>query len=122
MNVPRDVNAQHLGAAPCDGVGSEVSGSLTRGECSPGADGAVGGSGSTAYNTFFSAPLEGYPACQPLVSGDASDCVMGVNPYLHQASPNLFGLHNPVHAGTAQAGVPCVFPVAAVHAMSTQAA
>ncbi len=87
MNVPRDVNAQHLGAAPCDGVGSEVSGSLTRGECSPGADGAVGGSGSTTYSTFFSASPQGYPTCQPLVCRDASGCVMGVIPICTKACP-----------------------------------
>ncbi len=49
-----------------------------------------------------------YPTGQPLVYGDLGNSTIGVNPYLHQDAPNLFGLPAPVHPGTEQARAPCI--------------
>ncbi len=67
---------------------------------------------------MFVGTLQGYPTSQSLVYGYLSSSEIGVNPYLHQGTPNLFGLPASLHAGTVPTRAPYIAPTAAAHARS----
>ncbi len=109
LNIPRNVGTHHLGAVPHSATGAEVAGSLMEGEL------------ITLWAGLVAPPVapslvlihKDTPACQHVVFGDLSGRVTGVNLYLHQDMPALFGLQAPVQAELVQARALFVMPEAA---------